>query len=107
MEPDGEEAETTAAADVDDACNLKVKAEKQKQEGRLHSSEEADILLLRKMADNAVNETEMNWKNVRFEVKEHERSAVVAAEDRRLHLKKVEVVVVVVGNEKMVEIDDD
>ena len=66
-----EEAETTATADVDDACNLKVKGEKQKQEGRLHSSEEADIMLLMKMADNTVNEIEMNWKKVRFEVKEH------------------------------------
>jgi hypothetical protein len=81
------EAETTVVVDEDGAYNLMAKAEKPKEED-LHNLEEVHILLLTKLADNAVDD-EMNWTTVHCELKAHGPFVAVAAVGRRLHLKRV------------------
>lgn len=81
------EGETTAVADGDGAYNLKAKGERRKEEDLHKLEEEEDTLLLMKMADNAVDENEMKWKNVDCEETEHGTSVDVAAVGHKLHLK--------------------
>ena len=64
-----------------------AKAERPKKED-LHKLEEEHILLLMKLADNGVDENEMNWKSVHCEVKEHGSFVVAAAAGHKLHLKR-------------------
>lgn len=71
---------------MDGAYNPMTRAERQKKVD-LHKLEEEHILLLMNLADNAVDENEMNWKSVHCEVKEHEPFAVVVAAGHKLHLK--------------------
>ena len=82
------EAKTIAVVDADGAYNLMAKAERQKQEDLHNLEEEEHILLLMKLADNAMDENEMNWKSVHCEVKEHGSFVVVVAAGHKLHLKR-------------------
>ena len=82
------EAETIVVVDGDGAYSLKAKGERPREED-LHNLEEEEEhnLLLMKLADNAVDENEMNWKNVDCEETEDGTSVDVAAVGHRVHLK--------------------
>ena len=82
------EAETIVVVDGDGAYNLMAAAERRKEED-LHNLEEEEEHnpLLMKLADNAVDENEMNWKSVHCGETEHGSFVVVAAVGHRVHLQ--------------------